>query len=73
MLNRNYGNVKSSLKDDVGFVKLRLSESKEWVKVKLRISKFYIKTQIFAWTQLLREGVRVNIKLTRELGAESWI
>lgn len=45
MLNRNYGNVKSSLKDDVGFVKLRLSECKEWVKNKLILSKASVKRQ----------------------------
>lgn len=45
MLNRNYGNVKSSLKDDVGFVKLKLSECKDWVKNKLILSKASVKRQ----------------------------
>lgn len=45
MLNQNYMNVKSSLKDDVGFVKLRLSECKEWVKNKLILSKASVKGQ----------------------------
>lgn len=43
MLNKDYMNVKSSLKDDVGFVKLRLSECKDWVKNKLILSKASVK------------------------------
>lgn len=45
MLNKNYMNVKSSLKNDVGFVKLRLSECKDWVKIGLILSKVSIKKQ----------------------------
>lgn len=43
MLNRNYENVKSSLKDNVGFVKLKLSKCKDWVKNKLILSKVSVK------------------------------
>ena len=45
MLNRDYMNVKSPLKDDVGFVKLKLSEGKDWVKNKLVLSKASVKRQ----------------------------
>lgn len=62
MLNKDYGNVKSTLKIDVGFVKLRLSECKEWVKIKLILSKIYVKSQISAHTSP-RDHKR-NIKLT---------
>ena len=45
MLNKDYVNVKSSLKNDVGFVKLRLSKCKDWVKNKLILSKVSVKRQ----------------------------
>jgi hypothetical protein len=45
MLNKDYVNVKSSLKNDVGFVKLKLSECKDWVKNKLILSKASVKRQ----------------------------
>lgn len=45
MLNKDYVNVKSSLKNDVGFVKLRLSGCKDWVKNKLILSKASVKRQ----------------------------
>lgn len=45
MLNRDYVNVKSSLKNDVGFIKLKLSECKDWIKNKLVLSKASVKRQ----------------------------
>ena len=45
MLNKDYVNVKSSLKNDVGFVKLKLSKCKDWVKNKLTLSKASVKRQ----------------------------
>ena len=54
MLNKDYVNVKSSLKNDVGFVKFRLSKCKDWVKNKLILSKVSVKRQGKPLTTSLR-------------------
>ena len=65
MLNRDYVNVKSPLKDDVGFVKLKLSEGKDWVKNKLILSKASVNLRQFLAARA------PNVVLTQELGAGS--
>lgn len=56
MLNEDYMNVKSSLKNDVGFVKLKLSECKDWVKNKLILSKASVKRRGRANLRRLSRG-----------------